>query len=146
MRTGPADKAPEGKERTLNQWNGIGNLTRDIDLRFTPNGNPVANFGIAVNRKFKKGDGDHPESDFFNVVAWGKLAELLADHIGKGSPVGITGRLQYRKWEANDGHPRSTVEIVAEDVKFLNKRGDDQGARSQRGAETSHPIDEDIPF
>ena len=122
----------------------VGNLTRDPELRFTPNGTPVANFGIAVNRRPSKTEGQQ-DVDFFNIVAWGRLAELCGDYISKGSPVAIDGRLQYRSWDADDGSKRSVVEVVAENVQFLSSKGQG-GGDGQSSGDTSAPIDEDIPF
>lgn len=106
----------------LNKVIMIGNLTRDPELRFTPNGVAVASFGLAVNRRWVNKQGERAEStDFFTVVVWGKLADICAEHLRKGSPVAIDGRLQSRSWETSEGQKRSTVEIVANDVQFLGR-------------------------
>ncbi len=101
----------------------IGRLTRDPELRFTPSGIPVAKFGVAVNRRRTNSDGEKVEdTSFFNIVVWRKLAELCADYLSKGRTVAIDGRLQSRSWETQDGQKRSTVEIVADNVQFLDRK------------------------
>lgn len=135
---------------SLNRVILIGNLTRDPELRFTPSGTPVANFGLAVNRtRVKQGEGQQTV-DFFNIVAWGRLAELCGDYISKGSPVALEGRLQSRTWDADDGSKRSAVEVVAENVQFLSggRRGEEQGLDSASGDGdlAAAGVDDDIPF
>lgn len=119
---------------SLNRVILIGNLTRDPELRFTPSGSPVAGFGLAVNRVYTNKQGEKVENvDYFNIVAWAKLAELCAEYIHKGSPVAIEGRLQSRSWETEDGQKRSAVEVVAENVQFLGRpAGTDSGGQSAR--------------
>jgi len=119
---------------SLNRVILIGNLTRDPELRFTPSGSPVAGFGLAVNRVYTNKQGEKVENvDYFNIVAWAKLAELCAEYIHKGSPVAIEGRLQSRSWETEDGQKRSAVEVVAENVQFLGRPGGaDSGGQSAR--------------
>lgn len=149
---------------SLNRVILIGNLTRDPEMRFTQSGSPVAGFGLAVNRAYTNKQGEKVESvDYFNIVAWAKLAELCAEYIRKGSPVAIEGRLQSRSWEGEDGKKRSTVEVVAENVQFLGRptggggpRGDRDetdfaGVQSGKGAPADNPVEEidlgdDIPF
>jgi single-strand DNA-binding protein len=131
---------------SLNRVILIGNLTRDVELKFTPTGSPVANFGIAVNRSYKNKQGEKVDNtDFFNIVAWAKLAELCAEYISKGSPVAIEGRLQSRSWETDDGQKRSVVEVVAENVQFLS------AGKRQEESTNDTPVEEidlgdDIPF
>ncbi len=103
----------------LNRVMLIGRLTRDPDLRFTPDGIPVATLRIAVNRR-KSREGNE-EADFFNVVAWRKLAELCAEYVGKGRLIAVDGRLRRRSWRTSEGQPRSDVEIVAESIQFLDR-------------------------
>jgi single-strand DNA-binding protein len=98
-----------------------GNLTRDPELKFTNNGIPVCNFGIAVNRVRSQND----EVDFFDVTAWRELGETIANYKSKGDPILIKGRLQFRSWEAQDGSKRNKVDIVAEEVQFLPRGGGD---------------------
>ena len=135
-----------------------GNLTRDPELRFTNNGIPVCQFGIAVNRVRSKSE----EVDFFDITAWRELGETIANYKKKGDPILVEGKLQYRTWEAQDGSKRSKVDVVADNVQFLG-RGDasgeggasaDGGQRSRAGARQSSRDDvdlneedfDDIPF
>ena len=100
-----------------------GNLTRDPELRFTQEGVPVANFSIAVNRVRSKSEA----VDFFNVSAWRELGERVASYKKKGDSIVVEGRLQYRTWQTPpDGTKRSTVDMVADNVQFLNRSGDPQ--------------------
>ena len=99
----------------------IGNLTRDPELRYTPSGLPVATLRLAVNRSFTNQQGEI-ETDFFNVVVWRNQAEKCAEYLSKGRQVAVTGRLQSRSWEGNDGQKRSTIEVVADRVVFLGRR------------------------
>ena len=99
----------------------IGNLTRDPELRYTPGGLPVATLRLAVNRNFTNQQGEIG-TDYFNVVVWRNQAEKCAEYLSKGRQVAVTGRLQSRSWEGNDGQKRSTVEVVADRVVFLGRR------------------------
>ena len=98
----------------------MGNLTRDPEVRFTPQGTPVANFSVAVNRKYKQGDELKEEVGFFDVVVFGKQAENCGQYLAKGRSVLVEGRLQQRRWETDDGQKRSKVEVVAQSVQFLS--------------------------
>lgn len=105
--------------RSFNQVTLMGNLTRDPELRATPNGQNVCNFSLALNRSYKGSDGNWVEAtDFIDVVAWGPLGERVAQYLTKGRPALVSGRLQSRSWE-QDGQKRSKVEVVAQDVTFL---------------------------
>lgn len=109
---------------SLNKVFLIGNLTRDPELRFTPSGAAVANIGLAVNHRYQDNGGNWvDEPSFFTVVAWGRQAEVCNEYLQKGSPVLVEGRLRWRSWETPDGGKRSTVEIVASRVQFLNRAG-----------------------
>lgn len=100
-----------------------GNLTKDPVIRQTRNGTPVANFSIASNRKFRDGDNQWQEDVcYVGVVAWNRLAESCVDKLRKGSAVLVEGELQSRTWQTDDGQTRSTVEIKARRIQFLNKR------------------------
>jgi single-strand DNA-binding protein len=99
-----------------------GNLTRDPELRFTQGGVPVANFSIAVNRVHSKSEA----VDFFNVSCWRELGERVANYKKKGDAILVEGRLQYRTWQTPDGTKRSAVDVVADNVQFLNRSGDHQ--------------------
>ncbi|KMT21779.1 single-stranded DNA-binding protein [Clostridium cylindrosporum] len=104
----------------------IGRLTRDPELRFTPGaGNAVATFSLAVDRNYVSQNGQR-EADFINIVCWRKLAENVANNLSKGRLCAVSGSIQTRKYQAQDGSNRYVTEIVAEEVKFLdwgNKEG-----------------------
>ncbi|MDD2620069.1 MAG: single-stranded DNA-binding protein [Syntrophomonadaceae bacterium] len=96
----------------------IGRLTRDPELRYTPSGTAVATFTLAVGRKFKR-----DETDFIPIVTWTKLAEHCANYLSKGRLVAVEGRIQVRTYETQEGQKRWVTEVVAEDVRFLEKAG-----------------------
>ncbi|MDD3481170.1 MAG: single-stranded DNA-binding protein [Patescibacteria group bacterium] len=103
----------------------MGNLTRDPELRYTPNGQAVANFTVATNRQWKDAEGNQQDAaEFTDIVVWGKIAETVANYLKKGRRVHVIGRLQSRSWEAQDGSKRSKTEVVATDVTFLDRKGD----------------------
>ena len=101
----------------------IGNLTRNPELRYTPNGTPVATLGLAANRKFKQHDDLKEEVCFIDVVVFGALAERCGQYLSKGHGVIIDGRLQHRRWETEEGQKRDKHEIVAQTVTFMPKPG-----------------------
>ena len=107
----------------------VGRLTRDPDLRYTPNGIAVANFNIACNRPFRNQQGEQ-EADFINCVVWRKTAENLANYMKKGSMIGVDGRVQTRSYEGQDGKMVYVTEVLAESIQFLESRG---GSQQQRG-------------
>ena len=94
----------------------IGRLTRDPELKYIPNGTAVATFSLAVDRKFNR-----DETDFIDIVAWRQLAERCANYLGKGRLAAVEGRLQVRTYEAKDGQKRKVTEVVADDVRFLDR-------------------------
>ena len=106
--------------RSFNQVVIMGNLTKDPELRTTPNGAPVCSFTVALNRAYKVNDQWQEATDFIDCVAWAKLAEQVSGYTQKGNPILISGRLQSRSWE-QDGQKRSKVEVVCQDVVFLTK-------------------------
>lgn len=122
----------------------IGNLTRDPEMRYTPNGAGVCSFGLATNRSWQSGDGGErrEETEFHRIVAWNKLAELCAQLLTKGRKVYIEGRLQTRTWEGPEGEKRNATEIVAEDMVLLDSRREGNGGESQ---ETNYKSDIDAP-
>ena len=123
--------------RSFNQVILMGNLTRDPELRQTPNGQNVCSFSLALNRSFKAGDGSWQEAtDFIDVVAWGPLGERVAQYLSKGRPCLVNGRLQSRAWE-QDGQKRSKVEVNAQDVTFLGGAG--EGGGGNGGGTASAP-------
>src|ERR1700761_4827941 len=114
--------------RSFNQVVLMGNLTRDPELRQTPNGQNVCSFSLALNRSYKGADGNWQEAtDYVDVVAWGPLGERVAQYLGKGRPCLVNGRLQSRSWE-QEGQKRSKIEVVAQDVTFLGGAGGGAGA------------------
>ncbi|HSX18380.1 MAG TPA: single-stranded DNA-binding protein [Candidatus Saccharimonadales bacterium] len=109
--------------RSFNQVILMGNLTRDPELRTTPNGASVCSFSLALNRSYKNAEGDWTEAtDFVDIVAWGPLGERVAQYLSKGRAALVNGRLQSRSWE-QDGQKRNKVEVVAQDVTFLGGPG-----------------------
>ena len=115
----------------------VGRLTRDPEIRTTPQGVSVTNFGVATNFVYKNQEGQKTEQvEFHNVVAWRKLAEIVGQYMKKGRRVMVEGRLQTRNWEANDGTKRQRTEIVADNVIFLDGRSGEEGgpAPSQNDA------------
>jgi single-strand DNA-binding protein len=116
----------------------IGNLTKDPEVRYTPQGTSVANFRLAVNHTFKQGDEVKKEATFIDIVVFGKQADNCGQYLNKGSSALVEGRLQERRWETEDGKPRSKFEVVAQTVRFLPKRAD-TGAGT---GSTSAPPDE----
>ena len=98
-----------------------GRLVRDPELRRTQNGTPVTSFTLAVNRTFKNADGQQ-EADFLNCVAWNKTAEIVDQYCSKGNLVGVEGRLQSRSYQDNQGNNRTVVEIIADQVQFMQSK------------------------
>lgn len=109
--------------RSWNRVELIGNLTRDPELRYTPNGAAVCTFGLATNYTYVTSDGEKKEEvDFHRIVAWNKLAEICNQFLKKGTRVFSSGRLRYREWEPQEGLKRRDVEIVMEDMIILSPR------------------------
>lgn len=106
--------------KSFNQAIIMGNLTRDPELRTTPNGQPVASFAVATNRVWQNQAGEKQEAvEFHEIVAWGKLGELASQYLSKGRKVLVVGRLQTQQWE-KDGVKQRRTEIVAQDISFLD--------------------------
>jgi len=102
----------------------IGNLTKDPELRYTPQGTPVTTFRLAVTSRFRQSSGEtKDETLFIDTVVFGKQAETVSQYLGKGRTVLVEGRLQERRWES-DGQQRSKFEVIAQSVKFLSKKPD----------------------
>nr|DAN08518.1 MAG TPA: Single strand binding protein [Caudoviricetes sp.]DAY15774.1 MAG TPA: Single strand binding protein [Caudoviricetes sp.] len=130
----------------------IGRLTRDVELRYTPQNQAVGQFTLAVNRNFKNQNGEY-DADFINCVIWGKSAENFANWTKKGNLVGITGRVQTRNYENQQGQRVYVTEVVAESFQLLEKR--DNSANQNSMAEQMPPSfagnpmdikDDDLPF
>lgn len=151
---------PELKLANLNRVFLIGRLTKDPEVRQTTNGTPVANFTIAINRRFRSPTGEiKEETTFVGVVAWQKLAELCRQYLSKGRAVLVEGKLQNRSWETEDGQKRSTLEIRADRIEFLEREFRSEGASPSETGETPAPSepfaepapdngksDDDLPF
>ena len=142
--------------RSLNTVMLIGNLTRDVEVRYTPSGTAVATFGLATNRSWSSGDGSdrQEETQFHRIVAWSKLAEICGQLLFKGRKIFIEGRLQTRKFTGQDGQQREITEIVAENMMILDNRTRDGGAPMQGEQDelpeevkvmTETPVEEDKP-
>ena len=128
----------------------MGNLTKDPEIRYTPNGTAVANFSIAVNRRYKVNGEVKDEVSYLDIVVFGKQAENCGQYINKGDSILVEGRLQQRRWESEDGQKRSKIEIVAQSVQFMSKKqGSSQGGVTEEGSMSNSPgsiIEEDVPF
>ena len=137
---------------TLNRSYLMGNLTRDPELKYTPQGQSVCKFSIAVNRQYKGSDGEmKKEVDFFNIVVWGKSGENCGKFLAKGRPVLVEGRLQNHSYETADKQKRTVTEIIADNVQFLGgARDDDQKQREQApeqaASQPSIAEDSEVPF
>ncbi len=125
----------------------IGNLTRDPELRVTPKGTAICQFGLAVNRQFKDESGQNrDETTFIDIEAWGKQGELVAKYLTKGSPAMVEGRLKLDQWEdKQSGQKRSKLKVVLDNVQFLSSgRGNGGGAAvSDEGGD--HPVERHAP-
>ena len=143
---------------SLNRATIIGNATRDPEMRHTPNNQSVANFAVATNRRWTGATGETQEqAEFHEVIAWGKLGEIVNQYVKKGAKVYVEGRIQTRNWEAPDGSRRQRTEIVAENVINLSPRqggygsdesgsGESSGGYSAPVAEVKKPVTADSGF
>jgi single-strand DNA-binding protein len=137
--------------RGLNKVMVIGHLGRDPEMRYTPSGRPVTTFTMAVSRSWNTADGERrSETEWFNIVAWGNLAEICKQYLYKGQQVYIEGRLQTRRWEDKEGQKHTSVEVVANEMMMLGDRRDNssQSQEETQSDEPSEPVaDEDeFPF
>ena len=138
----------------------VGNLTRDPELRSTPNGIPVCTFTVAVNRRRAAGAeaGQQPEADFFRVTAWRQLGENCNRYLAKGRKVAVVGAVQVSTYTAQDGTTRASLEVTADDVEFLSPRGEGEGGAGRPTEQGMSPSaggmsggfvkvdDEELPF
>ena len=140
----------------------MGNLTRDPEMRVTPNGHSICKLGLAVSRTFSTRDGERrEETAFVDIDAFGKQAEVIAKYMRKGRPIMVEGRLKFDQWESNEGQKRSKLGVVLENFQFLSSRDDNQEGyenssppeRAQSNAADATPapqnedaLDEDVPF
>ncbi len=117
--------------RGLNKVQIIGHLGKEPEMRYTPSGKPVTTFTVAVSRSWNTVDGErHNETEWFNVVAWGNLAEICKQYLTKGQQVYIEGRLQTRRWEDKEGGKHTSVEVVANEMMMLGERRDHNNNQS----------------
>ena len=124
----------------------MGNLTRDPQLKQTPNNMSVAEIGLACNRKFKSKEGEmREEVTYVDCEAWGRTAETMAKYLSKGKPVFVEGRLKLDQWQDKDGNNRSKLRVVIERFQFIDSRGDQSSTPPQAAATTAPPSD-DVPF
>jgi single-strand DNA-binding protein len=125
--------------KSINQVILMGNLTRDPELRTTPSGQNVCSFSLAINRSWQDQSGQQQEAvDYFDIVAWGKLGELVKQYLSKGRKCLVQGRLSQRSWE-QDGQKRNKVEVVASDVTFLDGGGSGQNQGGSFGGSNAGP-------
>lgn len=125
----------------------IGRLTKDPELKYTAsNGTAVTTFTLAVDRNFKNKDGEK-EADFINIVVWNKLAEIVANNLTKGRLTAVSGRIQTRSYETNDGQKRYVTEVIAEDVQFLDKKGSTGAGEAPNSPSNNNNVgnNDDIP-
>jgi single-strand DNA-binding protein len=127
----------------------VGNVGRDPELRYTPDGTAVCDFSVAVNRRWTSADGQQSEkTTWFRVTCWRKLAETVNQYVTKGRQILVTGEVDASAWVGEDGAARATLELTARDVKFLGRRDDDAGAGFNQEGNFSAPTSDlqDIPF
>lgn len=134
----------------------VGNLGRDPELRYTPQGTPVCSFSMATNEKRKDKTGEmQDQTTWFRITLWGRQAETASQYLTKGRPVYIEGRLRVEEWTDRDGKPRHTLEVHATDMQFIGGGRGDQEAPMERAAtatggggpaEQPDMADDDIPF
>ena len=139
---------------SLNKVFLIGNLTRDPELRVTPKGTAICQFGLAVNRQFKDESGQtRDETTFIDIEAWGKQGELVSKYLSKGSPAMVEGRLKLDQWEdKTSGQKRSKLKVVLDNVQFLSSRGGGGGPggggggdEGGGGGDSSPPVERHTP-
>jgi single-strand DNA-binding protein len=128
--------------RGLNKVLLIGRLGQDPEMRYTPSGKPLTKFQLAVNRSWTTAEGEKKtETEWFNIVAWGKLAEICNQYLNKGQQVYIDGRLHTRYWQDEEGGNHSAVEVIAQEMIMLSGRSEDGDADPEKDIP-----DEDYPF
>ena len=131
----------------INQCNFIGRLGRDPETRYTNSGKAVASFSIACS----EGKGDNERTEWVRVVAWERLAEICGEYLRKGSLVFVSGRMQTRKWQDQNGNDRYTTEVIAREMKMLSSRGEGGSGQQGQGQGGGYepppmPPDDDVPF
>lgn len=138
----------------MNQFNGLGRITKDLELKATQSGKTVLNSSIAINRPFKNAEGER-EADFINFVAFGKTAEIISQYHKKGDMIGLTGRMQSRSYENNNGQRVFVTELVVNEMHFAgsnnnNQQSEQSEPRYEQG-QIGHPrnaaiTDSQLPF
>ena len=126
----------------MNSVHLMGHVTGDFELRYTASGNPVANFGMATNRRYRQGEEVRQETTYVDLVAFNRTAEIAKEFLGKGRPVAIEGRLRYRTWETELGAKRSKLEVVVNQLHLMPRNG-------TNGSDAEAPVEEspeEIPF
>lgn len=124
----------------------VGNLTRDPELSQTSGGISMCRMSIAVSRRFANSDGTR-ETDFFNITAWRAIAENCSKFLTKGSKIAVSGSIQSRSYETEDGQKRYVTDIIADEIEFLTSKGDANTSRSSEGVSSLQPVDDDtLPF
>jgi len=129
--------------RGLNKVMLIGRLGRDPEMRYTPSGRPVTSFSLATSRTWNTSEGERrTETEWFNIVAWGSLAEICKNFLNKGQQVYIEGRLQTRHWDDAEGNKHSAIEVVANEMILLGERRDLANESDDSGTQS----EEEFPF
>jgi single-strand DNA-binding protein len=135
---------------SLNRVLLMGNLTRDVEVKYTASNTAVANIGLAVNRRYRSGDEFREETTFVDCEAWGKTAETMGKYLSKGRPVFIEGRLKLDEWQDRDGNRRTKLVTVVENFQFIDSRQGGSGGGGGQKAPASAPgggvSNDDIPF
>ena len=129
--------------RGLNKVMLIGRLGQDPEMRFTPSGRPLTKFQLAANRSWTTSDGKKKaETEWFNIVAWGKLAEICNQYLNKGQLVYVEGRLHNRSWQDENGANHSSIEVITQEMIMLDGRPDVESSSSP----DDQPEEDDYPF
>lgn len=128
----------------------LGRLVKEPELRYTTSGTAVATFTLAVDRRFQK-QGEERQADFINCVAWQKTAEFVANYFTKGQMMALSGSIQVRTWEDNDGHKRYATEVIADDVEFAESKKSSENATPKAPAQPKADFeevehDDSLPF
>ena len=124
----------------------MGYVTGDIELRYTASGNPVANFGMATNRRYRQGEETKQETTYVDLVAFNRTAEIAKEFLGKGRPVAIEGRLRFRTWETELGQKRSKLEVVVNQLHLMPRNGKNDNGGEIAAEDCEGTIPEEIPF
>jgi single-strand DNA-binding protein len=133
--------------RDLNKVMLIGHLGRDPEMRYTPSGRPVTTFTVATSRSWNTTDGERrTETEWFNIVSWGNLAEICKQYLNKGQQVYIEGRLQTRRWEDSEGIKHTSVEVVAGEMMILGDRRDSTHSHPGEVSEIDSIEEDEYPF